>query len=95
LKRPSQPEVSPINTPSTSELKNMVDKSEQMSQCRTPTPFSLEGELAKIKISIPLTKLMNRGGYHSQVIKSLAIEPDMGMKSLTSWISESFGHCEP
>jgi hypothetical protein len=54
-----------------------------MSQGRAPTPFSLEGELAKIKIPIPLTELINKGGYHSQVIKALAIEPDIGMKALT------------
>jgi ribonuclease HI len=83
LKRPSQPEVSPINPPSTSEQKNMVDQPELMSQGRAPTPFSLEGELAKIKIPIPLTELMNRGGYRSQVIKALAIEPDIGTKALT------------
>ena len=65
LKRPSQPEVSPINPPSTSEQKNLVDKPEMMSQGRAPTPFSLEGELAKIKIPIPLTELMNRDGYRS------------------------------
>jgi hypothetical protein len=83
LKRPSQPEVSPINPPSTSEQKNMVDKPELMSQGRTPTPFNLEGELAKIKIPIPLTELMNKDGYRSHVIKALAIEPDIGMKALT------------
>jgi hypothetical protein len=65
LKRPAHPEVSPINPPSTSEQKNMVDQLESMSQARAPAPFSLEGELAKIKIPIPLTELMNRGGYHS------------------------------
>jgi hypothetical protein len=83
LKRLSQPEVSPVDPPSTSDQKNMVDKPELMSQGRTPTPFSLEGELAKIKIPIPLTELMNRDGYHSQVIKALAIEPDIGTKALT------------
>ena len=65
LKRPAHPEVSPINPPSTSEQKNMVDQPESMSQARAPAPFSLEGELAKIKIPIPLTELMNRGGYRS------------------------------
>jgi hypothetical protein len=65
LKRPSQLEVSPINPPSTSEQKDLVDKPEMMSQGKTPTPFSLEGELAKIKIPIPLTELMNRNGYRS------------------------------
>jgi ribonuclease HI len=83
LKRPSQPEVSPVSPPSTSEPKNMMYKPEMINQGRTLTPFSLEGELAKIKIPIPLTELMNRDGYHSQVIKALAIEPDIGTKALT------------
>ena len=61
----------------------MVDKPELMSQGRAPTPFSLEGELAKVKIPIPLTELMNKDVYHSQVIKALAIEPDIGTKALT------------
>jgi hypothetical protein len=65
LKRPSQPEFSPINPPSTSEQKNMVDKPELMSQGRAPTPFSLERELAKVKIPIPLIELMNKDGYCS------------------------------
>jgi hypothetical protein len=54
-----------------------------ISQGRAPTPFSLEGELAKIKIPIPLTELMNKDGYRSQVIKALAIELDIGTKALT------------
>jgi hypothetical protein len=60
-----------------------VDKPELMNQGRAPTPFSLEGELAKVKIPIPLTELMSKDGYHSQVIKALAIEPDIGTKALT------------
>jgi hypothetical protein len=83
LKRPSQPNASHVNPPSTSDPKNMADKSELMSQGRAITPFSLEGELAKIKIPIPLTELMNRDGYRSQVIKALTIEPDIGTKALT------------
>ena len=54
-----------------------------MSQGRAPTPFSLEGELAKIKIPIPLTELMNKDSYHSQVIKALTIEPNIVTKYLT------------
>jgi hypothetical protein len=65
LKRPSQPEVSPVNLPSTSGQTNMVDKPELMSQGRAPTPFSLEGELAKVKIPIPLIELMNKDVYRS------------------------------
>jgi hypothetical protein len=83
LKRPAPPKVSPINPSSTSERKNMVDQPESTGQTRTSAPFSLEGELAKIKIPIPLTELMNRGGYHSQVLRELAIEPDIGTKALT------------
>jgi hypothetical protein len=49
----------------------MVDKSELLSQSRAPTPFSLEGELAKVKITIPLSELMSKDAYQSQVIKVL------------------------
>jgi len=83
LKRSSQPEVSSINQPSTSDQNNVVDKPQLMSQSRSPAPFSLEGELAKVKIPIPLSKLMNKDAYRSQVIKALTIEPDIGMKALT------------
>jgi hypothetical protein len=83
LKRSLQPEVSSINQPSTSGQKTVVDKPELMSQSRVPTPFSLEGELAKVKIPIPLSELMNKDTYHSQVIKELTIEPDIGTKALT------------
>jgi hypothetical protein len=65
LKRSSQPKVSPVNPPSTSSQKSVVDKPELMSQSKAPTPFSLEGELAKVKIPIPLSELMNKDVYHS------------------------------
>jgi len=61
----------------------VVDKLELMSQSRTRTPFNLEGELAKVKISIPLFELMNKDAYRSQVFKALTIEPDIGTKALT------------
>jgi hypothetical protein len=61
----------------------MVDKSELLSQNRSPTPFSLEGELAKVKIPILLSELMSKDAYRSQVIKALRIEPDIGTKPLT------------
>jgi hypothetical protein len=60
-----------------------VEKLELMSQGRAPTPFILEGELAKVKILIPLSELMNKDVYRSQVIKALTIEPDIGTKALT------------
>jgi hypothetical protein len=83
LKRSSQTEVSSTNPQNTSGLKSVVDKSELLSQSRAPTPFNLEGELAKVKIPIPLFELMRKNSYRSQVIKSLSIEPDIGTKSLT------------
>jgi ribonuclease HI len=61
----------------------MVDRSKLLSQSREPTPFSLEGELAKVKIPIPLSELMSKNAYRSQVIKALRIEPNIGTKALT------------
>jgi hypothetical protein len=61
----------------------MVDKSELLSQSRASTLFSLEGELAKLKIPIPLYELMSKDAYRSQVIKALSIGPDIGTKALT------------
>jgi hypothetical protein len=60
-----------------------VDRSELLSQSRAPTPFSLKGELAKVKIPIPLSELTSKNSYQSQVIKVLSIEPDIGTKALT------------
>jgi hypothetical protein len=65
LKRSSQLEVSPVNPPITSGQKSVVEKSELMSQSRDPAPFSPEGELAKVKIPIPLSELMNKDIYCS------------------------------
>jgi hypothetical protein len=83
LKRSSHPEVSSNNQPSTSGQKNVVDKLELISQSRVHTPFNLEGELAKVKIPIPLSELMTKNIYRSQVIKALTIEPDIVTKALT------------
>jgi hypothetical protein len=63
LKRSLQTEVSSTNPPNTSGQKSVVDKSELLSQSRAPTPFSLEGELAKVKIPIPLSELMSKDAY--------------------------------
>jgi hypothetical protein len=56
----------------------VADKSDFQSQRRTSTTFILESELAKLKIPIPLTELMNKNAYRSQVIKALNIEPGVG-----------------
>jgi hypothetical protein len=60
----------------------MTHKPELQIQRRTSTTFSLESELAKLKIPIPLTELMNKDAYISQVIKALSIEPGVGTKAL-------------
>jgi hypothetical protein len=52
-----------------------MDKPEVLSLRKTSTTFSLEGELAKLKIPIPLSELMRKNSYKSQVIKALIIEP--------------------
>jgi hypothetical protein len=52
------------------------------SSSKVSTTFSLDGELDKLKIPIPLFKLMRKNAYRSQVIKSLSIETDIGMKYL-------------
>jgi hypothetical protein len=63
LQRSTQTKVSSTNQPSTSTQKTMVDKLELLSQSRASTPFSLEGELAKVKIPIPLSELMSKDSY--------------------------------
>jgi hypothetical protein len=65
LKRSPQPEDSSINQPSTSGQKNVVDRTELMSQSRAPTPFSLEEELSKVIIPILISNLMNKDTYRS------------------------------
>lgn len=40
---------------------------------KPPTSFNIENELEKVKISIPLSKLINKNAYKSQVIKALKI----------------------
>ena len=39
------------------------------------TAFSLENEIAKLKVSIPLTELMKNNSYKSQVSKILNVDP--------------------
>jgi hypothetical protein len=65
LQRSMQTEVSSTNQPSTSAQKTMVDRTELLSQSRAPIPFNLEGELAKVKIPIPLSDLMSKDAYRS------------------------------
>jgi hypothetical protein len=59
-----------------------MDKLEVQSLSKASTTFILEGELAKLKIPIPLFELMRKNAYRSQVIKALSIEPEIGTKAL-------------
>jgi len=62
--------------------KNVVEKTDPPNQNKTPGSFSLESELEKLKIPIPLTKLMNKNSYRSKVIKALNIEPTVGIDTM-------------
>jgi hypothetical protein len=71
--------IAQTNIPSTSQpkdtsQKNVVEKSDFSNQNKTQTSFNLESELEKLKIPIPLTELMNKNAYKSQVTKALNIE---------------------
>ena len=45
-------------------------------------PFSFEGEITKIKITMPLTKLITQSSYKSQVLKALNIGNDANTLNL-------------
>jgi hypothetical protein len=89
IKRTSDsiPKTTQTDVPSTSQpkdttQKNVVEKLDPPNQNKTPTSFSLESELAKLKIPIPLSELMNKNAYSSQVIKALNIEPGVGTNTV-------------
>jgi hypothetical protein len=82
LKRESQTEVSSTIQTSAPGHRAPTDKLEVQTLSKASAPFSLEGELAKLKIPIPLSELMNKNAYRSQVIKALSIEPEIGTKAL-------------
>jgi hypothetical protein len=82
LKKTSRTEVSSTIQTGAPIHRVSIDKSEVQSLNKTIVPFSLEGELAKLKIPIPLSELMNKNAYRSQVMKYLSIEPDIGTKAL-------------
>jgi hypothetical protein len=69
----AQTNVPSTNQPKDTSQKNVVEKSDFSNQNKTQTSSNLESELAKLKIPIPLTELMNTNAYGSQVKKSLNI----------------------
>ena len=62
--------------------KTTCDK-EDVNMSKTLPPFSLEGEIAKIKISIPLAELVTQYVYKNQVLKALNIGNDTDTLNLT------------
>lgn len=60
----------------------MADRTET-NMPKTQVPFSFEGEIAKIKITIPLTELVTIDRYRSQILKVLNIENDADTLNLT------------
>jgi hypothetical protein len=56
LQREKQIEVSSTSQPSAPAPRTLMDKPEMQSLRKTPTTFSIEGELAKLKIPIPLSE---------------------------------------
>ena len=60
----------------------MADKTD-VNMSKTQVPFSFEGEIAKIKITIPLIELVSQDMYRSQVLKVLNIGNDTNTLNLT------------
>ena len=60
----------------------MAEKAEE-NMSKLQIPFSFEGEIAKIKITMPLTELITQGPYKSQVLKVLNIGNDANTVNLT------------
>ena len=62
--------------------KFMADKTD-VNMSKTQVPFSFEGEIAKVKITTPLTQLVAQDMYRSQVLKVLNIGNDTDTLNLT------------
>ena len=62
--------------------KFMADKTD-ISFSKTQVPFSFEGDIAKIKITVPLTKLVTQEVYRSQDLRVLNMGNDTNTLNLT------------
>jgi hypothetical protein len=85
IQRENQTKFSSIgqtSQPRTSGHIILIDKPEVQTLSKVSTAFIFEGELAKLKIPIPLSELMRKNAYRLQVIKDLSIEPEIGTKAL-------------
>lgn len=80
-KEPTDPTSSKVqsaneksNQPSATK-KKIEKKDAPVKEVEKNTTFSLENEIAKLKVSIPLTELMKNRSYKGQVAKILNIDP--------------------
>jgi len=53
--------------------KEIIDQYELPNLVKIQTSFNIQNELAKLKIPIPLTELMNKNMYIPQVMKAINI----------------------
>ena len=60
----------------------MADKTD-VNMPKTQIPFNFEGEISKIKITIPLIELVTQDVYRSQVLKVLNKQNDTNTLNLT------------
>lgn len=52
-------------------INKMVANKMELSLSKSPSPFNLESEIAKIKILVPLTELATQDAYKGQILKTL------------------------
>ena len=60
----------------------MVVNKAETNLVRSQLPFSLEQEIAKIKIRVPLTELAAQNVYRSQILKAFNIEENNDIVNL-------------
>ena len=65
-----------------------MTKKDESNIVKNQIPFSLESEISKIKIFVPLTELVTQNLYRSQVLKALNIEDIHDTVNLNDYIPE-------
>ena len=79
----SVPNNSPNKVQQIRIAERVVNDKTDVTMSRTIVPFSLEGEISKIKITIPLAELVTQDVYKNQVLKALNIGSDTDTLNLT------------
>lgn len=54
-------------------MKTISHKTDFPNMLKSQTPFSMENEIAKLKISIPLTELVNKNTYRCKFLKAINV----------------------